>query len=299
MTSSPGEILDGFFYHAYAGETKKDWKQWHWTLLDNPHFQKPATNPKFKDAGEEELDTICRLQFGGDRGHPAFAREYLGVYKRDDSNLIYPYTEKNVISRPAPLPREQYALGLDLGVSSACAFAVLKYSQYSREVQIVETYSETEMLVDDLAEQIKFYQEKYDLTAIIADTGGLGAAFVQELRRRYQLPIRAADKTDKSVYQKIFRNDLISGYIKIIKDLTILQEYDKILKDAQGQEIKGQKNHEADAALYVYRYVYSTYLKVFTPALTDEERMEAQLVELALAEKAEQDELKEDARYEY
>lgn len=299
MASSPGEILAGFFYEAYQGNTKSKWRQFHWTLLDNPHFMKPAVDPKYSNAGEEELDTICGLQFGGNTRHPAFVREYKGIYVRDDTSLIYPYADKNLIDEPTKLPQEHYALGIDLGVSSESAFAVLKYSHYSREVQIVETFSKKEMLVDELATQIEYYSAKYDIDSIIADTGGLGAAFVQELRKRYGLPIRAADKTDKAVYQKVFQNDLISGYIKVIRDLTILEEWDKIVKDDLGQERKGQKNHESDAALYVYRYIYQTYLKTFAPKLTDEEKMITQLEATALAEKYELEEAKEDSSYEY
>lgn len=296
MCSSPGEILNGFFYDAYEGATKADWRQWHWSLLDNPHFQRPATNPKFKSSGEEELETIARLQFGGDRRHPAFVREYLGKYVRDDTALVYPYNEKNLIDAPTALPQPLYALGIDLGVSSESAICALKYSLYSREVQIVETFSKKELSVDDLAEHIAYFTEKYSPTVTIADTGGIGAAFVQELRKRYGLAIRAADKIDKAIYQKIFQNDLRSGYIKVLRSLNILSEWDKIVKDDNGQEVKGQKNHEADAALYVYRYIYSTYLKTFEKPLSEEDRMMEDMVSVARQEAAEADELREEAQ---
>ena len=71
MTSSPGETLNGFFYEAYQGTESKNWKQWHWTMLDNPHFQVPASDPKFKNKGDAELETMARLRYGGNRLHPA------------------------------------------------------------------------------------------------------------------------------------------------------------------------------------------------------------------------------------
>lgn len=284
MASSPGETLSGLFYDAYMGEKKHDWRQWHWTMRDNPWFQKPATNPLYKNRAEEELAFILRQQFNGDATHPAYQREYEGIYKKDDSALIYPYTEKNLIDAPQPLPKAQYAIGIDLGVSSESAIAVLKYSEYSREAQIVETWSEPRVLVDDLAQLIEYYMKKYNTSLVVADTGGLGAAFAQEFRRRYHLPVKSAEKMDKSGYQRIFSNDLISGYIKIVKGLNILKEFDTLVRDDDGSEKKGQKNHEADAALYVYRYIYNLHLKHFVVPETDEAKMERQLEESAKAE---------------
>lgn len=293
MASSPGIVLSGFFYDAYQGANKASWHQWHWNMRTNPHFMKPAIDPAFETAADEELDIIARLQFGGNRKHPAFEREYLGIYRKDDTRLVYPYQDHNLIDRPSNLPRKMYAIGIDLGVSSACAIACLQFSQYSRQVEIVETWSKAEVLVDDLAAKIRYYQDKYDPIMMVADTGGMGAAFVQELRKRYQLPIKPADKMQKQAYQSLFANDLISSYIKVVKGLNILTEYDKLLRDADGDEIRGPDNHEADAALYVYRYVYNTYLKTFQPEETLEAKIERQAVESALAERDEREENEE------
>lgn len=286
MTSSPGEILSGYFYDAFEGKNKADWHQWHWTMADNPYFNGPALDPsRYKDRADEEFDTIARLQYGGDRRHPAFVREYQGIYVRDDTSLVYPYSDRNVIAEEYPLPREEYAIGMDLGVSSECAIVIMKHSEYSREVQIVETWRQKQILIDDFAAVVSDYMDTYKPTVMIADTGGLGAAFVQELRRRYHMPIQAAEKMDKAVYQKIFANDLVSGYIKVLNNLHILREWDKIVRDETGAEAKGQSNHEADAALYVYRYLYNKFLKVFRPIESDEAKMERQAVESALQER--------------
>lgn len=299
MTSSPGERLSGFFYEAFAGAQRGSWHQYHWLMTDNPLFMKPATEPGYRNLAEQELDLICKLQFGGLRDHPAFQREYLGRYVRDDSKLVYPYKLTCVLSVSTALPKERFALGIDLGVSSESAVVVLKYSEYAREVQIVETWSEANVLVDDLAGVVNNFREKYDPTIIVADTGGLGSAFVQELRRRYSIPIRAADKMDKSAYQRIFANDLISGYIKVVKGLKIIEEWDTIIRDIDGAEKRGQKNHEADAALYVYRYIYQMHLKHFEPLKTVDQQVDEWVEQFADRAQAEEREAKEDRSYEY
>ena len=295
MTSSPGVLLSGFFYEADVGEQKANWSQHHWDMRDNLYFQKPANDPtKYVNRAEEELDTICKVMFGGYRLHPGFVREYLGQWVRDNSALIYPLTDHNLIEKPYDIIKPQYGIGVDIGVSSASAISVVKYSEYSREVQIVETWSEAEVLIDDFADILKDYMERYNTDLIVADTGGLGAAVVQELRKRYSLPVKAATKTDKSFHQRIFANDMLSGYIKCVSKLGVVKEWAKIVKDESGEEIKGQKNHEADATLYIYRYIYSTYLKDYVPAQSDEDIMIEQLAHQAMLERDQMEEDRED-----
>jgi hypothetical protein len=278
MLSSPGVLLSGFFYEADVGKFKDNWSQHSWTLLDNPHFQKPASNPaKYANRGVEELDVICKTLYGGNRQHPAFLREYLGQWVRDNTSLVYPYTEANLITEPYPLQKERYAIGVDLGVSSASAISVVKYSEYSRKVQFVDCWKAKEVLIDDFADILKDYMKKYNTSLVVADTGGLGAAIVQELRKRYELPIKAADKQDKAFYQRIMANDLISGYVQAVRGLGVLSEWDRIVKNEEGEEVKGQENHTADSALYIYRYIYQTHLKSFVDPETDEDKMIRQL----------------------
>ena len=243
MTSSPGPMLSGFFYEADQGNMADQWERHSWTLLQNPLFSGPATDPKFASRGEEELDTVCRLLYGGNRQHPAFVREYLGQWVRDGSSLVYPFTERNIVPANVKGPHDQYAMGLDLGVASDSAIAVWKYSQYSREAQIVDEWSQAGASVDDLADKLKDFMQLYNTSLIIADTGGLGAASVQELRKRYQLPIKAATKIDKAFFQRVFANDLTSGFIKVTKGLKITDEWGKIVRDENGQEIRGPSNH--------------------------------------------------------
>lgn len=296
MTSSPGILLSGFFYDADIGANRDKWSQYVLRLEDNPIMQRPANDPRYKNRAEEELDIICKTLFNGNREHPAFKREYLGSWERDDTSLIYPFRDHNIIDEPTPLRATQYGIGVDIGVSSASAITVVKYSQYSREVQIIETWKRKEVLIDDFADVLKGFMEHYNTTLIVADTGGLGAAVVQELRKRYSLPVKAAEKTDKAFHQRIFANDLISGYIKVLRYSPLLEEWSKIVKDEDGEEIKGQDNHLADSALYIYRYIYQTYLKSYTAPETEEERMIRGLTERALREKAE---IEDEASYDY
>jgi len=287
MASSPGETMDGFFYHAYAGDMKDSWVQFDWDMLANPYFMTPATSDKYKTKGEEELATICNLQFGGNWSHPTFLREYRGKYVQDNEKLVYPFTSVNVIQTVPTLDDEQFGIGIDFGVTSESAIVVGKFSQYSKDFIIIDSWSRAKCSVDELAAEIMSRQEKYNPIMTVADTGGLGAATTQELRRRYQIPINAADKRDKVFYQRTMAADLYSGYIKVLEGLELLNEWTKIVRGPDGEELKGVKNHEADAALYLWRYAHTAYLKHAEPRLTDDQIMLNQLIQQAIQESKE------------
>lgn len=292
MTSSPGLVLSGFFYEADQGSKKEGWRQWHWDLRDNPHFQRPSPSPRkhtFKDGftldvqtmAEEEFVVIVENLFGGRWSHPAFQREFLGLWTADGTTLVYPYEKEekqpghNVVADDFGLEKPFYGIGIDLGSVSDNAIVVIQYSHYRREVTFVEAWKGADLRVDALGAKIQAFQKKYDPTFIVADTGGYGKGIVDELKYRYSLPISAADKTDKSFYQHVFANDLLSGWVKVRRGggLLLLEEWDKIIKDENGNEVAGQVNHAADAALYIYRKVYQVHLKTFEPPKTEEDRM--------------------------
>lgn len=291
LTSSPGVVLAGLFYEADVGAKVGDWSQHHWTMHDNPHFQKPALDPKYKNRAEEEFEIIVNQQFGGNWNHPAFRREYLGEWVQDGTSLVYPYDNKNLIDGPSKLLEPMYGFGIDLGSVSANAIVIVRYSMYHREVEIVDAWKQPNLLVDELAQKLEEFIDIYQPNIIVADTGGYGSGIVRELNSRYQLGIQAAEKTDKAFHQRIFANDLISRYIKVVKGLPILLEWAKITKDEEGTELPKQENHLADAALYIYRRIYSTVLKSFEPPKSEEEKMIERIESKA---KRERDEFEED-----
>lgn len=278
MTSSPGELLSGLFYEADEGVDKENWSRHSWSLLENPLFMGPAKDPKFPSRGHEELDTICRLQFNGNKMHPAFRREFLGLWVADKSSLVYPCGKHNIIDKPYDLPDVQYGLGLDLGVRSDNAITIVKYSQYSRKVQIVDCFKKSDLLVDELASIIQEYIDLYVPTYLVADTGGMGVVFVEEFRKKYHMPFIAADKKDKLYFQRVVANDLLAGYIQVVQGLDIVGEWSKITKNIEtGEEEAGTENHLSDSFLYIYRKLHSTHLKHFVPKKTEEELMIEQI----------------------
>lgn len=281
MTSSPGELLSGVFYEAYEGTLKDQWHPFQWDLRDNPHFMGPSSNPsKWSSAGEEELDIICRLQFNGDRTHPAFVREYLGKYVKDASHLVYPVLPVNLSLSQIPVP--QVSLGIALGPNGQFGAVTVEHSPYSRDMNIINNYQGSLTKTEDL-EVLRTWYGYSDFRICVR--GGHTEDVLQELARRFELPFADGAVTDKAFFQLLFRDDLVAGHIRVRDSLPILKEWSRIVRDAAGVEIDDGSTHLlSDAALALYRHVYTVHLKHWTPPKTDEEIMIDGLVKRAMEE---------------
>lgn len=302
LLSSPGYVAEGLFWDCDVGPRSKTghgplkWWQSHWNLLDNPHFQKPATRSRpngtpYPSYGHQFLDEICESEYGGDSTHPAYMREWIGEWVFDHTSLIYPYSEVNKIKDFSEYREQQHGIGMDLGSSSATAITVVRFSEYSREVQVVHAEKATGLLVDEMANMLQAAIKKYDAKTIVADTGGLGKVPVEEFRRRYYLPVAAAEKTEKAFFQRIVSNDLHAGYIKARSDCLLYSEWAKIVKDPKtGEELKGQENHLADAFLYIYRRIYTTHLQDYQKPVSQEDTIREQIERRFLSQIRESDE---------
>jgi hypothetical protein len=169
-------------------------------------------------------------------------------------------------------------LGLDLGLNDPNAITILRAQDNSRDVVELDSWSQAGMTVDQLAAVIKDKVEKYQPLAIVADTGGYGAGICNELRNRYELPIVAADKRDKGFYQEIVKADLISGYPKFLRDSLTVKEMQTLVRNIKtGQEDDKCPNHNCDAYLYGYRWIYNRHLKHFEKPKSYDDMMIEQL----------------------
>lgn len=285
MTSSPGLLPKGLFYQADQGEQKENWARYHWTLLDNPHFQQPSKNPKFKTLGEEELDTICRLQFGGDRNHPVFRREYLGEWVFDAQSLVYPFSA--AIKAEYPLRREKYALGLNLRRDGTYGAVVIKFSEFVRTVQVTETVKEKVKSLNDFARRIERLMEDYDTEQVYVFLGDKNPEIIEEFRHKYpeMASLQVSRYHKDSFYQSLIAADMLNDYVECTPDASdLINEFDSVVKDSSGVEVEDQETLLADAFYAVYLNVYQTVLKAIKEPEREEDRMERELAERAREE---------------
>jgi hypothetical protein len=279
LTSSPGELLSGLFYEADQGANREQWSRYEWTMHDNPFFQKPALDAKFRTRAEEELAFILDVEFKGDAQAPGYRREWLGHWVADVHALVYPTTATNRLEAPYKIPAPLHAIGIEMGSAMINACVVVRYSPHAREVQVVKAWKREDLELDAFASLVEAEIAAFEPVLLVAHLGRYTMDILEELKRRYKFPIAGFNDRDKSFHQKVFSNDLRQGYIKLVtpETLCLAEEYGKIVKAKDGDEIEGQSNAASNAALVVYRKIYQSHLANFVKPLSEEERMIQQL----------------------
>jgi len=228
LIGTPGTVPAGYFYDCAT--THDLWAKFHWTFWDNPHVPKPGAKKTKDQIFEDELK-----RRGIDRNHPSVQREWFGKWEQDSDSLILRYNPTvNDFDELPPLPqghRYHHILGIDLGYKDADALAVLAYSDFDASTYLVDEVVVAKQGITELVEQIKVIQERYDIVKMVMDTGGLGLKIGEELIKRHQLPIEAADKRRKIENLSLLDDALRTGRFKAKKDSRFAQDSYLIERD--------------------------------------------------------------------
>lgn len=200
-----------------------------------------------------------------------------GLWVRDVDGLVYRYSERENVIATAP-ECDRYVLGIDYGARSPTAFVLLGWRKHDPTVYVMRAWKKAGMSPSEAGEVVRDIREELrneDKTlAIVGDTGGLGAGYVEEAQRRFKLPIEAAEKTNKLGYIKLLNGDLERGRVKVV-----LPECEPLTSEwlelpwheDREKEASGFDNHCADACLYAWRRTHAYNQK----AAEDEPDMDA------------------------
>ena len=113
---------------------------------------------------------------------------------------------------------------------------------------------------------------KYDAVEVIADTGGLGKSITEEMRQRYGLPMRAAEKTEKLTAIETLNGDYIESRIMVLESCTeLIEQYGQLTWDsASHKRVENQqlRNDLCDCTLYAARMSRHYWYREATPKLT-------------------------------
>jgi hypothetical protein len=246
----------------------------HWTLKDN------ATIPNV----EAELERI-RNKYKFTENTPKYRREYLGEWVRDAEGSAYTLsTSRNIVDRfPEELADDwRHVLGVDVGINDPCAFVLGSYSQQLGELYIRESEEVEVENVSESAGIVENYISRYDNLIVIADSGGMGKAFVEEWATRYQIPVFAAQKANKAGKIALVNADLQAGILKIVKDtnkdlidhLRILQWDQDLLDRGHYVFARGFRDHLPDALQYLHT---ETHHYIHTPRVSVDTSYEARM----------------------
>lgn len=233
------------------------WSVHHWTCLNNTGLKVDV----------RKWLASYRKDQGWAEDHPIYMREWLGKWVVNTDNLVYEFeTNRNTCKRiDADVSKLRYVLGIDLGYNDSTAFSVLAYHPKTTNVWCVEVFKRTELIPSAVAAEVEKLQQRYQFNAIVADSGGMGKGYVEEMKQSFGLPILNAEKTQKFSQIEFFNGSLRTGRLKFVRpeaddaieEMSLLQWSNKNLRKIDDK----YEDHAMDATLYAHRHVHSHLLR--------------------------------------
>jgi hypothetical protein len=250
LIGTPGPITSGYFYECWVNDT---WGRHKWTFFQNHHI-----TTKSGKTHEELLARILKSR-GVDTTDPGIQREFYGNWVVDTNSLLLHLDLQKSTYKNLPPDKYTYLMGIDIGHNDADAIAILAWSESSKNIFLVDEFVTAKQDITDLVNAITMLDNKYKVAKMVMDTGGLGLKIAEELRRRNQLPILAADKKRKMENVALLNQWLRLGQFKVQKDSkfaedSFLVEIDRDRSTPERLVVKDSYHSDIiDAVLYAFR----------------------------------------------
>lgn len=288
LIGTPSHVLAGPFYEVTRPDSEigqpfgqvedpNGWVTHFWTLEDGA----AAGIPAMANAWQAALAEKARNGWSDD--HPVWKREWLGLWAADNTENVFKY-RPHLDGKPwnqwdppkdprtgfAVLPPGEwtYVYGMDLGASDLFALEVFAFNPHDAVLYHVREFGAPKMYAKSIAELLLGRELNHEEmgglfaatdwpAAIVADTAGLGGAFLAELAEVYGIPIDPAEKKNKHDSIELFNGDLIDGRIVVLKDSKLEDQLIHLqwaVDDYGGlKENRSMRNDFADAAIYARR----------------------------------------------
>lgn len=202
ITGTPGPVPRGMFYDI-SHENKYGYSVHKWSIYDNPYM------PDSRAFVAKE-----KARKGWDDNNPTYMREWQGLWVLDLESLLIRYDADTSHFDSLPTQKYTYIMGIDLGFNDADAIAVLAWSGSDPTTYLIEERIETKQGLTELVQQINSLRDKYDISKLVIDEGGLGKKLAEELRRRHHIPVQPADKARKMENVAFLNDALRNGKFK-------------------------------------------------------------------------------------
>lgn len=257
LTGTPGVTLTGYWYDV---TTKSDgWSVHHWTVYDNPHVD-----------GAGYIKELFKRR-GIDADDPVFIREYLGKWVRDETRLIFAYGDDNVIDKmPTMDSTWTTVLSIDFGTVSSTAWCLLAYPKYGTKLYIVKSFKEPGLSPTEVAGITRDLIDEWRPETIIGDLHGLGKAYAQEMRKRFGIILKPANKQDKRGTIEYVSDAFRTGQLLNCRlNATLDVELRTLIWDEEHYDLEdGQDDHETEALIYGFREC-PTYFNAIVPPIEE------------------------------
>jgi phage terminase large subunit len=249
LTGTPGPVPAGYFYDC---ATSPQWAHHTWTMLDNPWLKrKSGKSPK------KLIEQDC-LRKGVTVDDPTIRRECYGEWLEDSNSLVIRYNKDLNHYEDTPI-LNNFVLGVDIGHDDADAIVAIGWSDGSPTAYVVEEYVKAGQDISSLATEIDRFIKKYQPLKVVLDTGGLGKKIAEELRKRFSLPVVAAEKARKFEFIEILNDALRTGKLKAKANSTFAEdarklEWDRDVRNPDKPKVKDTFHSDVvDAVLYAFR----------------------------------------------
>lgn len=250
LIGTPAPVPTGYFHKCAHS---KEWAHHAWTVFDNPHIlAKSGKTPR------EHLDAELKRR-GINEDDPIIQREWYGRWVLDRHSLVFAYdAERNGYDTLPDIRREwQHVIGIDLGFDDADAIAVLAWHDDSPDLWLVEEWAGAKQGISELGDRLSKLHKTYDPMMTVVDTGGLGKKIADEIQRRTQIPMEAAEKERKLEHIELLNDALRTGRFHakrsgLFAHDSLLVEWDRTTPEKP--KISDRFHSDiCDAVLYAYR----------------------------------------------
>lgn len=233
-----------FFEEVTSGK-EKGWSVHKWDTRDNP-FMKEQWETQILKMIERNPNVVNTSWY---------KTHYLNEWCSDDNLLIIKLDSNSCINVIPDRKNYEYILGVDLGYNDASAFSVIAYHDHDKIAYVVESHKQSELDFTGVFREIKLLSVKYPFNKIKID--GANKQGVEELKKRFSLPLESAEKTDKAIFLRLLRDDIIEGNVKIVESRNneLITEWKQLQWDDEKKEHEDPRcqNHLSDSTLYAWR----------------------------------------------
>lgn len=265
-TPDPDEAL-GFFYEVTEGIPPEaaGWSRHRWTTFANPYMA------DIRRAELEEIHEEDPLFEQTD----AYRCMYLGEWPRDHKGRVYLFDRERNVTDAAPDDIYARVIGVDLGWTDDTAIVEVGWKHGDPTLYVLGGEKCPHMLLDEISDRIKRRMQRLKThTRVVVD--GANQQVVQELRRRYGLPLENAEKSEKVSNIRMLNTDMQRGRIQVVRGEASALVAEWTGADEDGREVAGATplvwdarammgkvkrkvedprcpNHLSDCALYAFR----------------------------------------------
>lgn len=243
-------------WHKFCTEGK--FTSFHWDCRQNPYLEQSLIASGVLGGVEEYLRTL-RETYGWDENTPKYVREYLGLWCADRTSLCYPFSrEKNWVEYLPFHEGWQFGIGVDFGVNEPCAWVVVAYRYDCPTIYIIHCEEGDNLSPSEAALKTIELKKRFNASTVVADRGGIGAAFLKEWITRFNLPAIPAKKVDAAGQIALMAGELASGAIVLVGEnpLSLAEEWEILpWNDDMTGHHDGYRDHKSDAARYIIRHI--------------------------------------------